>query len=64
MFLCVCTCTNLLVLNTEVKISYVHEPSSNGASKPVLVSVLSVAISYSDPLHGKLHHATKFQVVM
>ena len=25
---------------------------------------LSVAISYSDPLHGKLHHATTFQAVM
>ena len=25
---------------------------------------LSVAISNSDPLHGSLHHATKFQVVM
>ena len=25
---------------------------------------LSVAISYSDPLHGKLHHATKFLLVI
>ena len=39
-FFCVCTCTNLLVLNTEVKECYVHELNSNGAIKPVLVSVL------------------------
>ena len=39
-FLCVCTCTNLLVLNTEVKKCYVYELNSNGANKPVLVSVL------------------------
>ena len=39
-FFCVCTCTNLLVLNTEVKKCYLYELSSNGANKPVLVSVL------------------------
>ena len=36
---CVFICTNLLVLNTEVK-SYVYELSRDGANKPVLVSVL------------------------
>ena len=33
-------------------------------SENALRNKLSMAISYSDPLHGKLHHATKFQAVM
>ena len=36
-FVCVCTCTNLLLLNTEVN-NDAYELSSNGAHEPVLVS--------------------------
>ena len=36
------------------------QPRSENAN----ISRVSVAISYSDSLHGKLHHAAKFQTAI